>query len=28
VRRTYSDEGWKPPTVYDPKPSQGAHRVS
>jgi galactokinase len=27
VRRAYSDEGWKPPTVYDPKPSQGAHRV-
>jgi galactokinase len=28
VRRAYADEAWDPPTVYDPKPSQGAHRVS
>ncbi len=28
VRRAYADHGWKPPTVYDPRPSPGAHRVS
>jgi galactokinase len=28
VRRAYADEGLEPPTVYDPKPSAGAHRVS
>jgi galactokinase len=28
VRRAYTDEGWDAPTVYDPRPSPGAHRVT
>ena len=28
VRRAYADQGWESPTVYDPRPSPGAHRVT
>jgi hypothetical protein len=28
VKAAFSERGWKPPVLYSPEPSAGAHRVA